>query len=64
MTAARRDGSTAEKFKLTIAEKVMLVGLIACGMVGLFVPLVGVGPFDSGRSHPSAMILSSSERKA
>jgi hypothetical protein len=43
MAAVGRDGLTNEKSKLTVAEKLMIVGMIACGTVGIFVPLVAVG---------------------
>ena len=43
MATVRRDGSTAEKFKLTAGERVMLIGLIALAMMGLLLFLVGEG---------------------
>jgi hypothetical protein len=43
MATVRRDQPTTEKFKLTIAEKVMLGGLIASAMMGLLLLLVGAG---------------------
>jgi hypothetical protein len=43
MTTVRRNGPTAEKFKLTIAERVTVVGLIALAMMGVFILLVAVG---------------------
>ena len=43
MAAVGRDGSPAQKSVLTMGEKLMFVGLIACGLVGLFVTLVAVG---------------------
>jgi hypothetical protein len=43
MATVRRDGSTAEKFKLTAGERVMLIGLIVLAMMGLLLFLVGEG---------------------
>jgi hypothetical protein len=43
MTTVGRDGSTNNKTGLTTGEKLMLAGLIACGVVGLFVLLVAIG---------------------
>jgi hypothetical protein len=43
MAIVGREGSTAEEFKLTTGEKLLLLALIAWAMLGLFVLLVGVG---------------------
>jgi hypothetical protein len=43
MATVRRDGSTAEKIKLTTGERVMLIGLIVLAMMGLLLLLVGEG---------------------
>jgi len=43
MTAMGRDGSTVQNAKLTTGERLMLVGLIACGLLGLFLTLVAAG---------------------
>lgn len=43
MTTVRYHGSTDNKTGLTTGEKLMLVVLIACGLVGLFVLLVSIG---------------------
>jgi len=43
MTAMGRDRSTVQNAILTTGERLMLVGLIACGLLGLFLTLVAAG---------------------
>ena len=56
MTAMGRDGSTVQNAKLTTGERLMLVGLIACGLLGLCQIASKADPLFASNSVPSGGI--------